>query len=109
MSNKNLTNNQLLLKEIISQEYEDNNQFASLDTFFELFSAGQILKDYAFSNEEIESGLTGGGNDGGCDTAYVLLNNEIITSDQIESLDCPKGSSLQFIIIQSKNTLGFGE
>ena len=33
MSNKNLTNNQLLLKEIISQEYEDNNQFASLDTF----------------------------------------------------------------------------
>lgn len=42
MSNKNLTNNQLLLKEIISQEYEDNNQFASLDTFFELFSAGQI-------------------------------------------------------------------
>lgn len=57
MSNKNLTNNQLLLKEIISQEYEDNNQFASLDTFFELFSAGQILKDYAFSNEEIESGL----------------------------------------------------
>lgn len=57
MSNKNLTNNQLLLKEIISQEYEDNNQFASLDTFFELFSAGQILKDYAFSNEEIESAL----------------------------------------------------
>lgn len=109
MSNKNLTNNQLLLKEIISQEYKDNNQFASLDTFFELFSASQILKDYAFSNEEIESGLIGGGNDGGCDTAYVLLNNEIITSDQIESLDCPKGSSLQFIIIQSKNTLGFGE
>lgn len=55
MSNKNLTNNQLLLKEIISQEYEDNNQFASLDTFFELFSAGQILKDYAFSNEEIDT------------------------------------------------------
>ena len=63
MSNKNLTNNQLLLKEIISQEYEDNNQFASLDTFFELFSAGQILKDYAFSNEEIELG---------CDTLKKL-------------------------------------
>lgn len=37
MSNKNLTNNQLLLKEIISQEYEDNNQFASLDTFLNYF------------------------------------------------------------------------
>ena len=109
MSNKNLTNNQVLLKEIVSQEYGDNDQFASLDTFFELFSASQILKDYAFSNEELENGLTGGGNDGGCDAAYVLINNEIITPDQIDSLDCPKGSSLQFIIIQSKNTLGFGE
>lgn len=109
MPNKNLTNNQLLLKEIISQEYSENNQFASLDTFFELFSASQILKNYAFSDEELENGLIGGGNDGGCDAAYVLLNNEIITSDQIDSLDCRKGSSLQFIIIQSKNTLGFGE
>lgn len=109
MSNKNLTNNQVLLKEIISQEFKSNDQFVSLDTFFELFSANQILKDYTFSNEEIENGLIGGGNDGGCDTAYVLLNNEIITSDQIETLDCPKGSSLQFIIIQSKNTLSFGE
>lgn len=109
MSNRNFTNNQVLLKEIISQEYKDNNQFASLDTFFELFSASQILKDYAFSNEELENGLTGGGNDGGCDAAYVLINNEIITPDQVDSLDCPKGSSLQFIIIQSKNTSGFSE
>jgi len=108
MSNKNLTNNQLLLREIIAQEYSNNDQFAS-DTFFEFFSASQILKDYAFSNEELENGLIGGGNDGGCDAAYVLLNNEIITPDQIGSLDCPKGSSLQLIIIQSKNTLGFGE
>ncbi len=104
MADKNLTNNQLLLKEIISQEYSENDQFASLDTFFELFSASQILKNYAFSNEELENGLIGGGNDGGCDAAYVLLNGEIITSDQIDSLDCRKGSSLQFIIIQSKNT-----
>lgn len=109
MSNRNLTNNQVLLKEIISQEYKENNQFASLDTFFEFFSSNQILKDYAFSNEELENGLTGGGNDGGCDAAYVLINNEIITPDQIDSLDCPKGSSLKFIIIQSKNTLGFSE
>lgn len=108
MSNKNLTNNQLLLREIIAQENSNNDQFAP-DTFFEFFSASQILKDYAFSNEELENGLIGGGNDGGCDAAYVLLNNEIITPDQIDSLDCPKGSSLQFIIIQSKNTLGFGE
>lgn len=104
-----LTNNQLLLKEIISQESSENNQFDSPDTFFEFFSASQILKNYAFSDEELENGLIGGGNDGGCDAAYVLLNDEIITSDQIDSLDCSKGASLKFIIFQSKNQLGFGE
>lgn len=108
-NSKNLTNNQLLLREIISQECADNNQFDSADTFFEFFSASQILKDYAFSSDELENGIIGGGNDGGCDACYILLNNEIITPDQIDSLDCPKGSSLQFVIIQSKNTLGFGE
>lgn len=109
MNNKNLTNNQILLKEIISQECAANNQFALADTFFEYFTACQLLKDYALSSEELENGIIGGGNDGGCDACYILLNNEIITSDQIDTLDCPKNSSLQFIIIQAKNTLRFGE
>lgn len=109
MASKTLTNNQLLLKEIVSQECATNNQFASEDTFFEFFSACQLLKDYALSSDELENGIIGGGNDGGCDACYILLNNEIITSDQIDTLDCPKNSSLQFIIIQAKNTLGFGE
>lgn len=100
MNNKNLTNNQILLKEIISQECAANNQFALADTFFEYFTACQLLKDYALSSEELENGIIGGGNDGGCDACYILLNNEIITSDQIDTLDCPKNSSLQFIIIQ---------
>lgn len=109
MSDKRLTNSQLLLQEIIRQEYTANNQFASQDMFFEFFAANQVLKRYMLSNEELENGLIGGGNDGGCDAVYVLLNDEVITADQVESLDCPKGSSLQFIIIQAKNTSRFGE
>ena len=109
MASKSLTNNQLLLREIVSQECKTNNQFASADTFFEFFAASQLLKDYALSSEELENGIIGGSNDGGCDACYILLNNEVITSDQIDLLDCPKNSSLQFIIIQAKNTTGFGE
>lgn len=37
MAKNNLTNNQLLLKEIISQECTESNQFDSTDTFFEFF------------------------------------------------------------------------
>ncbi len=109
MSNKNLTNSQVLLKEIVRQEYDQSGQFACLDEFFEFFAANQILKDYAFSNEDVENGLVGGANDGGCDAAYVLLNDKIVTPDQIDSLACSKGSSLQLIVIQAKNTNRFSE
>ncbi|MCH5241518.1 MAG: AIPR family protein [Muribaculaceae bacterium] len=104
-----MTNNQILIREIISQEYNNNQQFSSQDTFYEFFSASLVLKDYDFSSEEIENGLIGGPNDGGCDAAYVILNNEIITPDQVNTLDCVKGSTLEFVIIQSKNVTGFGE
>ncbi|MCH5224229.1 MAG: AIPR family protein [Muribaculaceae bacterium] len=103
-----MTNNQILLREIISQEF-DKQQFCTLSAFFEFFSASLVLKDYDFSSEEIENGLIGGVNDGGCDAGYVILNNEIITPDQVDTLDCAKGSTLEFVIIQSKNETGFGE
>ena len=43
---KVLTNNQILLNEIIHQEHQDNPQFAREDDFFEFFAAQQVLKDY---------------------------------------------------------------
>ena len=100
-----MTNNQILLNEIINQEFKESNGFNNESTFFEYFSACQVLKDYELSSEEIENGIIGGGNDGGCDAAYLFLNNEIITPDQLGTLTCTKGSSLEFIIIQSKTIL----
>ena len=104
-----MTNNQILLNEIINQEFKESNGFNNESTFFEYFSACQVLKDYELSSEEIENGIIGGGNDGGCDAAYLFLNNEIITPDQLGTLTCTKGSSLEFIIIQSKKTDKFKE
>lgn len=104
-----MTNNQVLLKEIIHQEYEASGDFNTENSYFEFFSANQILKNYELSSEEIENGIIGGGNDGGCDAVYLFLNNEIITADQIGTLSCSKGATLEFIIIQAKETTGFGE
>lgn len=102
-------NNQFLLKEIIHQEYSATEEYDNENTYFEFFSAAQVLKDYAFSSEELVSGIVGGSNDGGCDSMFLILNNEIITPDQIPTLNCPRGSALDFVIIQSKKETRFGE
>ena len=106
---KVLSNVQTILREIINQEFDENEMYTDPATFFEFFSASQVLKNYGLSDEEIDNGLTGGGNDGGCDSVYLFLNDEIITQDQVQTLSATKGATLNFTIIQSKNVLGFGE
>ena len=48
---------------------------------FELFCFDQILKDAELSFEELESGWTDGGNDGGLDGFFVLVDGKIATED----------------------------
>ena len=104
-----LTNNQLLLKECIKQEFEDNGSFTSQNDYFEYFAASQVLKSYNLSDDEVLDGIVGGGNDGGCDSIHILLNGNIITADQVDSLTTPKGSLLELIITQAKFTTSFKE
>ena len=50
-----MTNNQILLKEIIKQECQNSSEYNNENSYFEFFAANQVLKDYEFSNEEIEN------------------------------------------------------
>lgn len=104
-----LTNNQILLKECFKQEFEESSGYNDINNYFEHFAASQVLKDFNLSDEEIDSGNSGGGNDGGCDNLYIFLNGELVTADQIEGLNATKGSYLDFFILQSKNTTSFRE
>ena len=104
-----LTNNQILLRECFKQEFEESSGYNDINTYFEHFAASQVLKDFNLSDEEIDNGNSGGGNDGGCDNLYIFLNGELITADQIEGLNATKGSYLDFFILQSKNTTSFRE
>lgn len=106
---KNLTNNQLLMRECIKQEFDESQIYADQATFFEYFSISQVFKNYDLSVDDIDDGLTGGGNDGGCDGLYLFLNEELITQDQVANLSAIKGSILKFCIVQAKNTIGFNE
>lgn len=106
---KYLTNNQMLLKTCIEQEFSESTIYNEESAFFEYFSASQILKNYNLSDAEIENGIVGKGNDGGCDGIYVFLNGDLLTVDQIPSLTASKGSTLKLTIIQSKETASFSE
>lgn len=103
------TNNQILLKECISQEFQESSLFSDESSFFEYFACSQVLKNFDLCDDELRDGIIGGGNDGGCDGFYLFLNNILVTSDQISSLSAPRGSILNLVIVQAKHTTGFGE
>ncbi len=106
---KNLTNNQILLDEIIKQEFEDNPNYSNVSEFFEYFVAEQSLKEYDLSYEEIEQGIKGSGLDGGCDAIYLFLNGMLVTEDILSDFKFPKDIKLEFIIIQAKNSTSINE
>lgn len=109
MGDKQLSNTQLLMKQCVAQEYEEASSFESEAAYFEYFAAAQILKDYDLSDDEIESGLVGAGNDGGCDGIYIFLNENLILPDQIETITALKESKVELVIIQAKRELSFSE
>ena len=106
---RKLTNEQILLKEAVSNSYKEIGGYPNESTFFEFFSAEQILKNYELDTEQIESGMVGRGGDGGCDTIYLFLNDMLITSDMIDNLPLLRNGELNLTIIQSKEEYSFRE
>ena len=105
-----MTNTQIILKNIIEDEFSDNNEiYKSSEDYFEFFSARSVLKNYSISDEEIEYGLKGAGNDGGCDSIYIFCNGILVKEDFLEGASIAMDSKLEMIIIQSKTSMKFGE
>ena len=102
-------NAQILLENLIEQEFRNNDNYSNISEYFEFFSASQILKNQGLSDDEVDNGIVGKGFDGGCDSIYLFLNNLLITPDVVEHISAPKDSILEMIIIQSKKTTSFGE
>lgn len=102
-------NAQILLENLIEQEFRNNDNYSNISEYFEFFSASQILKNQGLSDDEVDNGIVGKGLDGGCDSIYLFLNNLLITPDVVEHISAPKYSILEMIIIQSKKTTSFGE
>src|SRR4051794_15106661 len=73
---------------------------------FERFTVRQILKDADLSDDEIESGIFAGGDDGGVDGMYFFVNRILIQDET----DLPEEAlSAELVIIQAKFEAGFSE
>ena len=105
----NLSNTQILLKEYIDQERNEISPDIKSDMFFQNFSISQVLKNYYLDNEEIESNITDGALDGGCDGIYVFVNEELLNEDIFENAETPKSANVVLKIFQVKETYGFSE
>jgi len=102
------SNDKIILEQIIDQEHTVRAATSPKSEFFEIFVAEQVLKDYDLGYNEIESGIIGGGNDGGIDSFYVLVNGELAQED-FDFSALKKGVVIETVVIQAKLTDGFGE
>lgn len=75
------TNEIIALDAKLKQAHGERAPDSLEDVFFEIFAAEQILKDFDLTDEEIEYGQVGGGNDGGLDSVYFLVNRQLVMDD----------------------------
>ncbi|MED0864680.1 MULTISPECIES: AIPR family protein [Bacillus] len=116
-----MDNSQLIASELIKKSFEESlldrqediksnsSKFNKLlHDYFETFSASLILKAFDLSDEELEKGIVGNGNDGGCDGLYLFVNEELIYDDTpLENIK--RNPKLDLYIIQSKFETSFRE
>jgi len=102
-------NDQILVDQIVRQELGENSDYSDEGEFFEFYSCSQVLREYDFTYDEIENGICDGALDGGVDSAYIVINGDLIAEDTAVEGKYKKNAILEFIIIQSKNEKSFGE
>jgi len=101
-------NDPILLEQILNQRKSEIAPTMNDSDFFELFVAEELLKDRAFSYDEISSGLVGGGNDGGIDGIWMFANGELVHEDS-DITGLKKNVDLELLIVQAKRSPSFGE
>lgn len=101
-------NNQIVLQTLIEQNRQDLYPELTSDDYFHLFATEQIMKDLELSYDEIEEGIVDNGGDGGIDSIYTFVNQELVQRDT-ELIDAKRNSTIDVFILQTKNVNSFGE
>lgn len=99
----------LMRDTVIPQKMTEYNANVDKSSFFEFYCAQQYLKAFELSDEEVEEGVVGGGEDGGCDAIYLFLNGNLVQPDSESDLSRMRAFNLELYLFQMKQTLGFEE
>lgn len=102
------SNDQIILDDVVNQSWRARAPNLKPARFFELFVAGQVLKDFDLNDEELETGIVAGGGDGGIDGAFLFVNDEIVLED-FDGSALKRNIRLDIFIIQAKMASSFSE
>lgn len=99
-------NDLILLDGILDEYLSQGLPSTKEDEVFEYLATEQILKDYAFSKEQLLSGSVDGRNDGGIDEFFVLVNGHL--AENTPSEFWPKSNAeLEVYLITCKHDSAF--
>lgn len=98
-------NDVIVLNTILNEQKTDK---MSQSDFFEVFIFEQLLKNFDLSNDEIKSGKTGGGDDGGIDGFFIFLNDNLIL-EKVNKENIKKNPVIDLFLIQATESKSFGE
>ena len=101
-------NTGVVLETIFQSKKTEVASSLSDDDFFNLFVSEQIMKDFEFSYDELESGNVDGGGDGGIDSIFVFVN-QVLTRVDSPPVNTTRQANVDIFLIQAKNTKSFGE
>lgn len=80
---------------------------------FDVLASEVVLKHFDLTADEVEAGLTDGGGDGGIDSAYAFVNQELLTEehellrDGFAPSSAYRGASVSLWIVQAKEQSTF--
>lgn len=103
-------NDRIVLKTVLESNQAEIAPELTESDYFEIFSAEQVLKEYDLNYDEIQSGIVGGGNDGGIDSIHVFVNGSLIQEDtEIGYDNFDRNLTIDLCIVQAKKVNSFGE
>ena len=62
------SNEQVLVDDFLDEEFSQQSKYDTRESYFEYAASSKLLADYDLDDDEIERGIVGGGQDGGCDS-----------------------------------------
>lgn len=102
------SNNVIILNSILQRKRQESANTLSQDEYFEIFAFDQVLKDYDLSYDELLTNQVDGKDDGGIDSFFIFVNNEILNED-LDSETIKKNPLIEVYLIQAKISPSFSE